>query len=102
MELENGVRSGFTAYGRRGLPAEQVAEAACQDLLKHYRSNAPVDMHLADQLILPLAVADGVSELSTCRVTGHSRTNMWVVEQFNQARFSVEGNRITVYPQCLK
>jgi RNA 3'-terminal phosphate cyclase (ATP) len=27
-EHENGVRAGFAAYGRKGLPAERVAEAA--------------------------------------------------------------------------
>ena len=99
MEHTDGVRAGFTAYGRKGLPAEQVAEAACRDLLRYHDSNAPVDMHLADQLILPLAVADGVSQLKTCRVTEHLRTNMWVVEQFAQARFEVTGRTVTIKPE---
>jgi RNA 3'-terminal phosphate cyclase (ATP) len=99
LEHDNGVRAGFTAYGRKGLPAERVAEAACGDLLRYRHSSAPVDMHLADQLILPLAVADGVSQFTTCRVTEHLRTNMWVVERFAQARFEVTGNTITIVPQ---
>lgn len=97
-EYEHGVRAGFTAYGRKGLPAERVARAACRDLLRHHHSGAPVDMHLADQLVLPLAMADGVSHFTTCRVLEHLRTNMWVVEQFAQARFEVAGPTITVMP----
>lgn len=98
-EHEPGIRAGFTAYGRKGLPAERVAEAACQELLGHYRSGAPVDAHLADQLIVPLAFADGVSHFTTDQVTEHLRTNMWVVEQFAQARFEVAGRTVTILPQ---
>jgi RNA 3'-terminal phosphate cyclase (ATP) len=87
LEYNSGARAGFTAYGRKGLPAERVAEAACQDLVSYHQSGAPVDMHLADQLILPLSIADDVSHFTTCRVTEHLRTNMWVVEQFAQANF---------------
>jgi RNA 3'-terminal phosphate cyclase (ATP) len=99
LEYENGARAGFTAYGRKGLPAEQVAEAACRDLLRYHRSGAAVDMHLADQLIVPLTIADDVSHFSTCRVTEHLRTNMWVVERFARARFEVTGQTVTIVPQ---
>jgi RNA 3'-terminal phosphate cyclase (ATP) len=99
MEYDDGVLVGFAAYGRKGLPAERVAEAACRDLLRYHRSGAPVDMHLADQLIVPLAVSRGVSQFTTCRITEHLRTNMWVVEQFAQARFEATGRTITVIPK---
>jgi RNA 3'-terminal phosphate cyclase (ATP) len=98
-EYENSVRAGFTAYGRQGLPAERVAEAACQDFLEYHHSTAPVDLHLADQLILPLVVADGVSQFTTCRVTEHLQTNAWVVERFAQARFELAGNTVTIVPR---
>lgn len=98
MEDEQGARAGFTAYGRKGLPAERVAEAACQDLFKHTQGDAPVDMHLADQLVLPLAWANGVSRFTTCRLTEHLRTNMWVVEQFARARFELADKTLTVFP----
>ena len=98
LEFQNGVRAGFTAYGSKGVPAEQVAETVCGDLLRYHHSGAPVDMRLADQLILPLTMADGASQFTTCRVTEHLRTNLWVVEQFAQARFEVAGNTVTVLP----
>jgi RNA 3'-terminal phosphate cyclase (ATP) len=98
-ENVDGTRAGFTAFGRKGLPAERVAEAVCLDLLAFHDSRTPVEMHLADQLILPLAMADGASLFTTCRVTKHLRTNMWVVEQFAQARFRLTDRTLAVFPR---
>ena len=98
VEHENGIRAGFSAYGRKGLPAEQVAKAAVRDLLQHRQREAPVDMHLADQLIGPLSLADGRSAFTACRLTEHLRTNIWVVEQFTQTRFALRETSVTVMP----
>jgi RNA 3'-terminal phosphate cyclase (ATP) len=83
---------GFTAYGRKGLPSEQVAGMACNDLLSHDRSGAATDMHLADQLILPAAFAEGQSRWTTCQVTLHLLTNAWVVRQFLDVPITITGN----------
>jgi len=84
-------RAGFTAYGRKGLPAERVAEAVCEDLLAHHQSEAPFDPHLADQAVLPLALAPGPTRVVTSRVTLHLTTNVWVVHQFLDREIGVEG-----------
>jgi RNA 3'-terminal phosphate cyclase (ATP) len=91
-EYEDAV-AGFTSYGRKGLPAERVAEAACRDLLQHHGTGAPLDPHLADQLVLPMALIDGESRLFTSEVTQHLVTNVWVVRQFLDCTLSVEGKR---------
>jgi RNA 3'-terminal phosphate cyclase (ATP) len=83
--------AGFTAYGRKGLPAEQVAEAACADLLAHHRSGAPADPYLADQLVLPTALAEGESQVVTSQVSQHLLTNAWVVQQFLARELNIEG-----------
>jgi RNA 3'-terminal phosphate cyclase (ATP) len=85
-------RGGFTAYGRKGLPSEQVAGMACNDLLAHSASGAATDMHLADQLILPAALAEGPSRWTTCRVTRHLLTSAWVVRQFFDSPIDITGN----------
>jgi RNA 3'-terminal phosphate cyclase (ATP) len=82
---------GFTAYGRKGLPAERVAEAACEELLTHHRSGAPVDPYLADQLVLPIAVAEGESRASISRVSQHLLTNVSVVQRFLGEEIDVDG-----------
>jgi RNA 3'-terminal phosphate cyclase (ATP) len=90
-EFENGV-AGFAALGAPGKPAEKVAEEACQAFLEYYRSGAVVDKHLADQLVLPLALADGHSTFTTCQITQHLITNIWVVERFIGIDYQVEGS----------
>lgn len=85
------VTTGFTAHGRKGLPAEHVAQAACEELLVHHRSGAPADAHLADQVVLAMALAQGSSQVITSRVSQHLLTNAWVVQQFLSRDVRVEG-----------
>ena len=82
--------AGFTAYGRKGLPAERVAEAACEELLAHHRSDAPVDLHMADQLVLPMVLAKGESQVVTSQVSQHLLTNAWVTRQFLARELSIK------------
>jgi RNA 3'-phosphate cyclase len=98
-----GWAAGFSALGERGKPAERVADDACADFLRWWHSGAAVELHLADQLVLPLALASGPSAFTTCRVTQHLLTNAWVVEQLVPARVTVEGKeneagRVTLVP----
>ena len=74
--------AGFTAYGKRGIPAEHVAEKACQELLAHHQSNSPVDPYLADQVILPTIMAQGESRINTSQISKHLLTNIWTIQQF--------------------
>jgi len=77
-----GSLAGFSALGKKGKPSEQVAEEAVTELLAFHRSRAAVDSHLADQLILPLALFGPAAILATTELSQHALTNLWVVEQF--------------------
>ena len=97
------IMAGFSAYGRLGKPAERVAEEACRDFLRYHQSEAAVEPHLADQLILPLALAGSPSRFTTSAVTEHLRTNAWVVEQFLDVTLEIEENEdgtglVTILP----
>jgi RNA 3'-terminal phosphate cyclase (ATP) len=81
--------AGFGAQGKRGKPAEQVAEEACAALLSHHRSGAALETHLADQLILPAALCRGESVFSVEHISPHLVTNAWVVERFGLARIDI-------------
>jgi RNA 3'-terminal phosphate cyclase (ATP) len=85
------VPSGFAGLGAKGKPSEQVADEACEALLAHHASGAAIDPHLADQLLLPLALAPGRCQFTTGRVTQHLLTSAHVVEQFVAARIEVVG-----------
>jgi RNA 3'-terminal phosphate cyclase (ATP) len=83
--------AGFSSLGRRGKPAEKVAEEACREFIEYHQSGACLDEHLADQLILPMSLASGPSAFTTCKITQHLLTNVWVVEQFLDVRFDIKG-----------
>jgi RNA 3'-terminal phosphate cyclase (ATP) len=81
-----GTRCGFSDLGRIGKPAEAVADEAVDALLYHHSSRAAVDEHLSDQLLVPFALADGMSRMVVDLVSRHLKTNAWVIEQFGLAR----------------
>jgi RNA 3'-terminal phosphate cyclase (ATP) len=92
----------FSAYGRLGRPSEAVADQALAALREHHASEAAVEPHLADQLLLPLAIASGTSTFTTLRTTGHLMTNAWTIGQFGIADISIaEGPppRVQIRPQ---
>lgn len=91
-EYEHGC-GGFSALGRKGKPAEEVAQEACDLLFSHHRSPGAVDPYLADQLILPLALARGKSTLNTSKVTQHTLTVIHVVSQLLDARILVQSGK---------
>jgi len=70
-----------TAFGEPGKQAERVAQEAAREAKIFARSRAAVDRHLADQLILPLALGPG-GRFSTCEVTEHARTQAEVIRRF--------------------
>lgn len=88
-EYENSW-AGFSALGRVGLPAEKVAQIACEELLEFHKTGAPVDVHLADQLLLPAALASKSSQYRVAQISTHLTTNAWVIEQFGLARVTVD------------
>jgi RNA 3'-terminal phosphate cyclase (ATP) len=83
--------AGFTGMGERGKPSEQVATEAALDLLAQHRSGQAVDMHLADQLLLPMALAEGTSQFTTCRITQHLLTNAEIIQHFLPVDIEVDG-----------
>ena len=59
-------------------------------------AGATVDRHLADQLILFAALADGETRYRIPRMTDHVVSNLWIVEIMLGARTVREGNIITI------
>ncbi len=96
---EAGWGAGF-ALGKRGKPAEQVAEEAVAQFLEFHRSGAAVDPHLADQFIVPLLVRGVSWTFSTSRATNHLRTVIWLSTQFIPAPITVEEREGRVIVQC--
>lgn len=76
-----------TAFGRLGTSAENVADEAIDEIREYLASDAPVGMHLADQLLVPMALA-GSGEFHAVKLTGHTVTNIETIQQFLPVRFT--------------
>ncbi len=88
-QFEGGA-GGFSSLGKKGKRAEEVADDACKEFIKFFDSKAVIDIHLADQLTLYMALAKGRSTLITEGITEHLFTNIWVIEQFLPVKFDIE------------
>ncbi|WZO98647.1 RNA 3'-terminal phosphate cyclase [Isosphaeraceae bacterium EP7] len=80
----------FVGLGRRGLPAESVAGDAVAQLLAFEARDGAVDSHSADQILLPLALAEGRSIYNVTEVTGHLRTNAKTITAFLDRAIDIE------------
>jgi RNA 3'-terminal phosphate cyclase (ATP) len=86
LEYEH-VTEVFAGIGARGVRAEQVAAGVWEETAAYLAHQAPVGPHLADQLILPLAIAathGHASQFRTTELTGHSVTHIDIVQRFLQ------------------
>jgi RNA 3'-terminal phosphate cyclase (ATP) len=81
-----------SGFGEVGVRAEVVAERAVKEARRYLAAGVPVGPHLADQLLLPLALAGG-GAFRTIGLSSHSRTNLDVIRMFLTARISVTGDR---------
>ncbi|MEZ4599499.1 MAG: RNA 3'-terminal phosphate cyclase [Syntrophotaleaceae bacterium] len=77
----NNVTEVFSGFGARGVRAENVAENAVLEVERFLRAAVPVGPHLADQLLLPLALA-GSGSFRTLAPTPHLTTNAKVICEF--------------------
>jgi RNA 3'-terminal phosphate cyclase (ATP) len=71
----------FSGFGQLGVSAETVAKRASQNARRYLASTAAVGPHLADQLLLPMALAGG-GKFTTLRPSLHAITNMEVIRRF--------------------
>jgi RNA 3'-terminal phosphate cyclase (ATP) len=71
----------FTAFGERGVSAESVGVQAAREALDWLAADVPVGPHLADQLLLPMALGGGGS-FRTVAPSLHTRTHAEVIQAF--------------------
>jgi RNA 3'-terminal phosphate cyclase (ATP) len=77
-----------TGMGERGVRAETVAERACAEARQYLAHTGPVGEHLADQLLIPLALA-GSGAYTTGPLSLHTTTNIEVIKLFLPVEFDV-------------
>jgi RNA 3'-terminal phosphate cyclase len=95
MDPDNPVILGADALIEKSKSSEQIGKEAAEKLKLEINAKEPVDRFLADQLILSISLLSG-SKLSSREISKHSLTNIYVVEQFLDLGFKIEGKIIQV------
>ncbi len=97
----------FAAYGERGVSAEQVARSVLQEVRAYQKSGAPVGPYLADQLMIPMALAAVYGEKSASvgqywatELTQHAQTNAQVIAEFLPVKFVLQPLEDGVVVRC--
>lgn len=95
IELESSAGTEvITAFGETGVTAEFVADKAVEQLRRYLPADVPVGEHLADQLMLPLAVAatsgNGGGVFRTLPLSRHARTQIDLLRSFLDVKVEVE------------
>ncbi|MGE5182767.1 MAG: RNA 3'-terminal phosphate cyclase [Acidobacteriota bacterium] len=90
VELASGARELVTSHGRKGYPAEDVADDALDDLEDFLEAGVPVGEHLADQLLLPMAVAGGGRFRTLAPLSSHAETNLATIREFLDVPIRIE------------
>lgn len=85
----DGYSEVFTAFGWKGKRAEIVAREAAVETERWLNAGVPVGEHLADQLLLPMALGAG-GRFRTLEPSGHTRTNIETIRQFLDVRITCE------------
>ena len=95
-DTATGCILGADQAGKPGRRSEAIAEFVVSTLHEDLATGATVDRHLADQLILFAALADGETRYRIPMMTDHIESNLWIVETMLGARTARDGNIITI------
>jgi len=78
----------FTGFGEKGISAEKVAKRAVKSVQEYLAFNVPVGRYLADQLLIPMALAGG-GIFRTLSPTKHTTTNVEIIKKFLDVEIAV-------------
>jgi RNA 3'-terminal phosphate cyclase (ATP) len=79
----------FSGFGEKGVRAEDVAKGVVREVRGYLDAEVPVGRHLADQLLVPMALAGG-GRFRTLAPSEHTRTNIETLQQFLDVPMAVE------------
>ncbi|HET9638243.1 MAG TPA: RNA 3'-terminal phosphate cyclase [Allosphingosinicella sp.] len=85
----DGATELVSGFGQLGLPAQSVGEKAAKRMAGYLASTAVAGPYLADQLLLPMALAGGGS-FTTVKPSKHSLTGAEVIAKFLDVRVGFE------------
>jgi RNA 3'-terminal phosphate cyclase (ATP) len=81
----------YFALGEKGKKAELVADEVVEALKIFLSTDGVIDQYLADQLLLPMTFASGISEYRTSQITQHLLSNAEIIKLFTRTQIDIEG-----------
>ena len=90
-EFENGLHM-TVGCAERGISAEKLGQRMGRTMKTHLDTQALIGRHLADQLLLPMALA-GEGRILTTAPDDHVPTNISVIEKFLPVNFEIEDRK---------
>ncbi len=78
----------FTGFGEKGVSAEKVANRTVRSVQEYLAVNVPVGRYLADQLLIPMALAGG-GKFQTLSPTKHTITNAEIIKKFINVEIAI-------------
>ena len=87
VESDN-ITEVFTGFGEKNVSAEKVAKRTVKSVQEYLAFNVPVGRYLADQLLIPMALAGG-GKFRTLSPTKHTTTNVEIIKKFLDVEIDV-------------
>jgi RNA 3'-terminal phosphate cyclase (ATP) len=81
----------YFELGQKGKSAASVADEAIRKFESFIATDGVIDQYLADQLLLPMAFANGSSEFLTSQITQHLITNAHIIQTFLPVKITFNG-----------
>ena len=91
----NPIRIGADTLGEKSKKSEEIGEECAKKLISEIESKAPVDPHLCDQLLPFLALVGG--KIKASKITDHSKSNIYAIEQFMGKMFEVDEKENSIF-----
>lgn len=79
-ETSTGCFLGGSALGKRDENPEETGRRAAQELLDPMKQGSCVDRHSQDQVIIFMALAEGLSRIRMGELTLHTKTAIYITE----------------------
>ncbi|MBI5249383.1 MAG: RNA 3'-phosphate cyclase [Desulfomonile tiedjei] len=96
-QTDTGCILGADQAGKRGRKSESIADFVAKSLMQDLDSSATTDRHLADQLIMFAALADGTTRYTIPITTDHVESNLWLVDTILGAKADLDGNLLSIH-----
>ncbi|XP_037938654.1 RNA 3'-terminal phosphate cyclase-like [Teleopsis dalmanni] len=89
VETSSGCVLGASALGEKKIDGQVLGMTAGSELQNYILKHTCVDQYVQDQLIIYMALADGISEILTCCITNHTQTAIYIMELMLNIKFKI-------------